>query len=152
MLVKMFPIEENEHAMPRLVTTLAAALLINLVLPASARGEETTPADAFSRARGLFLSGAYDQARSDLEKLAGAGSLDAGMLLTRVLMETGRAEEALRVASGLLRDNPRNGNAAVLVGEVQLQRDQLKEAEESLKRVDHRSRFATSAYLPEAYL
>jgi tetratricopeptide (TPR) repeat protein len=133
MLVKMFPIEENEHAMPRLVTTLAAALLINLVLPASARGEETTPADAFSRARRLFLSGAYDQARSDLEKLAGAGSLDAGMLLTRVLMETGRAEEALRVASGLLRDNPRNGNAAVLVGEVQLQRDQLKEAEESLK-------------------
>ena len=124
----------------------AAAIIFTLVLvaahapvasagEAASVGEADVPPDALSAARADYLSGKYDKAEETLRRLAAGPEADApaarlpARLLVRLLLETGRTDEAKDLALRLHSETPRDAAVATLAGEARLARYDLREAE-----------------------
>jgi tetratricopeptide (TPR) repeat protein len=114
------------------MAVLAAALALAGARPA--RGGEAPAGGGLGAARARYLAGEYDEAGKALRPLADAGSWDAGEVLARLHIETGRLEEADALARKLREAHPDDADVLVLAGETALVRGRTTEAEEFLRK------------------
>jgi tetratricopeptide (TPR) repeat protein len=92
-------------------------------------GRAAEPATALASARAAFLGGEYEEAERSLARLVDSGSEAAKEPLARLLIETGRPEEA-----ALLLGEPDDAGLVCLKGEALLARGRLREAEDLFTR------------------
>jgi len=113
------------------VLVIVAALAV--VPMGAARGGEPT-ALGLGAARARYLAGEYDEAEKSMRALAADGGAEAGAILARLLIETGRLAKADALARKLREAHPDNASLFTLAGETALARGRPAEAEEFFRK------------------
>ena len=104
------------------------------VVPTGAALGGEPAANGIGAARARYLAGEYDEAERSLRPLAAGGDAEAGAVLARLLVETGRLPEADDLAQKLVKAHPDNAQLAILGGETALAGGRTAEAEESFRK------------------
>jgi len=107
---------------------LGILVIVAALAVVPARGGETA-GRGVGAARARYLAGEYDEAEKSLRVLAADDNAEAGAILARLLVETGRLSEADDLARKLREAHPDNAQLAVLSGETALARGRTAEAE-----------------------
>jgi tetratricopeptide (TPR) repeat protein len=105
-----------------------------LFAAAPSPAQERAPADPLAGALDLYRRGRYGEAETALERLAtGPDEAPARLALGRLYLETGRFEAAARAAEAAARVPAQRSAAHTLLGEAQMARGRLDEAEAVLR-------------------
>jgi len=104
-----------------------------LWLVAGAAAAQDAPCPSLDACREAVATGEYAAAEAGLERLS--RSAEATLLRARVMLETGRYAEAAELARPLARAGGSRIAAGTLLGEAELRRGRLDEAQRALSRV-----------------